>query len=91
MIRESAGGGFAGAGPGRLAEVAFLDDCFLPCPCDRLGGTGLFELCFVAGVLERCSTRILSEPILPAALLTREVLLASTLGPTRPSFLCPFL
>src|SRR5690348_831610 len=91
MIRESTGGGFAGVDPGRLAEVAFLDDCLSPCSCDRLAGTGFFELCFVAGVLERCSIRILSEPILPAALLTREVLLVSTLGPTRPCFLCSFL
>ena len=75
IMRES-----AVAGAGRLAELPFLGVCLLP--RDRLAGTG---------VLERCSTRMLSEPIFPAALLTREVLLASTLGPTRPCFFCSFL
>src|SRR5258708_14385142 len=89
MRRESAGTGLEGAGPGRFVEEPFLGDCLLP--CSRLWGTGLLARCFVAELLARCSIRILSEPILPAALLTREVLLVSTLGPTRPCFLCSFL
>src|SRR5215472_14502045 len=84
MTRES-----AGAGAGRLAGAPFLGACLLP--RDRLAGMGLSDRCFVPGPLERCSTRMLSEPTLPAALLTREVLLASILGPTRPCFLCSFL
>src|SRR6516165_10003356 len=83
IMRES-----AVAGAGRLAEPPFLGACLAR---DRLAGMGSLERCFVARVFERCSTRMLSEPILPAALLTREVLLASTLGPTRPGFPCPFL
>src|SRR5260370_12299751 len=79
MRRESAGVGSEGGDPGRLP---FFDDC-LP-PRDRLAGTGLLARFFVAGGLERCSTRMLLEPKLPAALLTREALLASILRPTRP-------
>src|SRR6266566_1542898 len=89
MRRESAGPGLEGVGPGRFGEEPFLGDCLLP--CSRLWETGLLARCFVAELLARCSIRMLSEPILPAALLTREVLLVSTLGPTRPCFLCSFL
>src|SRR5258708_8928155 len=89
MRRESAGTGLEGAGPGRFVEEHFLDECVLHCA--RLWGTGLLSRCFVAELLARCSIRILSEAMLPAALLTREVLLVSTLGPTRPCFLCSFL
>src|SRR5258707_11898841 len=89
MTRESAGTGLEGVGPGRFGEEPFLGDCLLP--CSRLWETGLLARCFVAELLARCSIRILSEPILPAALLTREVLLVSTLGPTRPCFLCSLL
>src|SRR5215469_5201680 len=86
MRRESAGVGSEGGGPGRLP---FFGDC-LP-PRDRLAGTGLLARCFVAGVLERCSTRMLLGPKPPAALLTREALLASILGPTRPCCFRSFL
>src|SRR5207245_10573258 len=84
IMRES-----AGADPGRLAEPPFFDPCLLP--WDRLSGTGLLERCFVADVLERCSRCMLSDPRFPAALLTREVLPASTPGPTRAFCFCPFL
>src|SRR5260370_21806546 len=86
MRRESAGVGSEGGDTGRLL---FFDDC-LP-PRDRLAGTGLLARFFVAGGLERCSTRMLLEPKLPAALLTREALLASMLGPTHPCCFRSFL
>src|SRR5260221_12417350 len=79
MRRESAGVGSEGGDPGRLP---FFDDC-LP-PRDRLAGTGLLARFFVAGGFERCSTPMLFEAKLPAALLTREAFLASILGPPRP-------
>src|SRR5260370_39043014 len=89
MTRESAGTGLEGVGPGRFGEEPFWGHWLLS--CSRLWEPGLLARCFVAELLARCSIRRLSEPILPAALLTREVLLVSTLGPTRPCFLCSFL
>ena len=86
IMRESAG---VEPGPGRVAEPPFFDPCLLP--WDLLAGTGLLERCFVVGVLERCSIRMLSDPRFPAALLTREVLPASTPGPTRACCFCSFL
>src|SRR5258706_4477411 len=85
MRRESAGVGSEGGGPGRLP---FFDDCLPPRDC--LAGTGLLARFFVAGVLERCSTRMLFKPKIPAALLTREALLASMLGPPPPFCFCSF-
>src|SRR5437588_9394641 len=81
MKRVSAGAELEALGVGRLTGEPFCGPCFFPFDC--LCGTGLLTRCFVP--LARCSTRILSEPILPAALLTREFLFASTLGPTRPA------
>src|SRR5207248_2430561 len=85
IMRESAG---ADPEPGRSAEPPFFDPCLLP--RDRLAGTGFCERWFVAGVLEPCSTRMLSDPRFPAALLTREVLPASKPDPTRVFCFCSF-
>ncbi len=86
MKRASLVDGRARVGVDRLGEARFLLVCLLPWACLVAAwrrGRGL-----AAGVLvlelERCSTRMLSEPILPAAWLTREAPRATSAFTPRP-------
>src|SRR5260370_15019955 len=68
-----------GVGAGCLAGACFFVAC-LPL-CVRFEAAWRGELCLVAAGFERCSTRMLSEPMLPAARLTREVPCATSEQP----------